>query len=145
MVIYKIFYCPRCKIPLYCPQTQKTKQCPKCEKRIMLKTVNILKNVNNLQDAIYIVQNIKVPKEIRKIIEQSTKKSPLTKNKKERFLDLIRIFQKKSESHIVDEKFFLEEAKSAGFSEKWISMQLFEFEKSGRLIRPQKNCLEFII
>jgi len=111
----------------------------------MLKTVNILKNVNNLQDAIYIVQNIKVPKEIRKKIEQSTKKSPLTKNKKERFLDLIRIFQKKSESHIVDEKFFLEEAKLAGFSEKWISMQLFEFEKSGRLIRPQKNCLEFII
>ncbi len=145
MVIYNIFYCLKCKTPIYCPKTQKTKQCPICHKRITLKNVNILKSVNKVQDAIYIVQNLKLPNEVKQELNTHPKKPAPSRSRREKFLDVIREFEKKMLDNPIDEKALLEKGKLAGFSEKWIIKHLFELEKSGHLIRPQKNHLKFII
>lgn len=111
----------------------------------MLKKVNVLKTVNNLQDAVYIIQNIKLPQEVRHIIKRVSEKSPAPKSKREKFLEFIGKLQEKYFSQEIDEDFIVEEAKIVGFSEDWITKQLFELERDGRLIRPRKNRLQFII
>lgn len=145
MVIYNIFYCSKCKTPLYCPKSQKTKQCPTCNKRITLKKANVLKTVDNLQNAIYIVQNIKLPQEVRQIIKERSEKAPTPKSKREKFLDFIGRLQEKYLSNEIEKDVVVKEAITVGFTEDWISKQLLELEREGRLIHPRKNRIQFII
>ncbi|MFX1295561.1 MAG: DUF1922 domain-containing protein [Promethearchaeota archaeon] len=145
MPTYKLFYCPHCKTLLYCPQTQKSKKCLKCFKRIEVKRVKILRITNSVQDAIYIVQNLKLPPEIRQQLINSPKKSSKSKSKKEKFFDLIREIQKVSLNNIINETIFLKKVEQAGFLKDWILAQLAELEKNGLLFHPQKDYLQFLI
>ncbi|NVM53116.1 MAG: DUF1922 domain-containing protein [Candidatus Helarchaeota archaeon] len=145
MTTYKIFHCPRCETLLYCPYIQKTKKCPKCQKKIVIRRMKILKVTNSLKDTIFLIQNLKLPPEIRQKITDSTKNSFILKGKKEKFLDLIRKIQRNSLNQIILENDFIKEAEQAGFSEEWVSIQLAELEKNGLLVHPTKGQLQFII
>jgi len=139
---YKIFLCPQCGTPLYCSFIQKTKKCPICQKRIDIKHLKVLKIVDSIQDAIFLVKNLKVPLHVKKEFLNASQKPLHFKSTKEKFIDLI---QKKSINQTINEKIFFKEVKEAGFSEDWVLEQLNELEKQGLLIRPSRETLYFLL
>ncbi len=145
MGYYKIFYCPRCKTLLYCSNQQKTKICPRCQKNIQMKNQNILKTTATTKEAIILIQNLKLPINMRNRDIKSQNSSVEIKSKHDKLLNLIYEIQKNSDQSNISEKSFLVKAKEADLSEDWILAQLMELEKQGLLIRPQKDVLQFLL
>ncbi|NVM30586.1 MAG: DUF1922 domain-containing protein [Candidatus Helarchaeota archaeon] len=145
MTFFKIFYCPFCRTLMYCPNTQKTKKCPNCQKGFKIKRLKIIKTTDSVQQAIYIVQALKLPPELRHITIDSKEKSTKIKGKKEKFLDFIQKFQETSTIKKITINSLMKEAEQVGFNKEWVLKQLIELEKLGLLIRPQKDYLQFLL
>jgi len=141
---YKIFQCPRCKRPLYCPETQKTKKCPKCEKSILINHQKILKITPSIEDAIFIIQNLALSPELRKVIASSHEKSLKLKSKKDKFWELVIKLQNEFENKIISQEYFLRTALQEGFSEDWVLKRLIELEKEGLLFRPKEGYFQIL-
>ena len=145
MTNYKIFYCPRCKTPLYCPHGQKTKKCPQCAKLIQIRRVPILKVTSELDDAIYVAQNLKVPPELRSKVKSSPKQFFTSQSKKDRFLELIQKLQTRSQNQPLDENLFLAEAQQAGLPLDWLTDKIQTLEQQGLLLRPKRGHIQFVL
>ena len=145
MTQYKIFQCPRCGTFLYCPDTQKTKKCPSCQKNFTINRLKILKFTNTLQDAVFLIKNLKVPAEIRDQIYPISEKPLESKSKIDKLFDFIKKTQKASKEKPITDDIFIEEALLAGFSKMWVIKQLEILEKQGLLLRPSEDEIQFII
>lgn len=141
---YIIFRCPKCTTPLYSSETQKTKKCPKCQKNFRLSRLKILRTVDNLQDAIKIVQKIKIPSGLKINFQKQQKLNFQPENKYDNFLELMQRMQKQSSLSPINENFLFEKAKEAGFEEDWIIETLRNLEKEGLIYRPKRDQLMLI-